>query len=439
MKITHLMLVLTTVLLQPAQAALTLEQSIKKAQNNDWWQIENNHQRQVVTAKTEEAMTLPNPKLSFSTANFPTDTFEFGQEPMTQLKVGLSQSLPRGDTRHIRQQIFQSKNLELGYQQQDRKAMVRLQVTNLWLELSQAQVSIELIEQKRYLFEQLVEAAQSRYTSAFGKTQQQDIISSRLELVKLDDKLQVLKLKKDRALSQLSQWLMSPDKDVRFTDIDISELEIGETISEIQPDYAENLSDETLFEQLLKHPAIMSLNQKIEGKELDIEMSRQQFKPAYSLNASYGYRGTSLQGMDRADFLSLGVVMDFPLFSKSAANARLRASVAQAEAADSHKWLIINKMKASVADSRTRLNNLKKRLTIYQDEILPQLKDKSRVMDRAYANKEVDFDRVSTSKIEELNALLTEIEIKVEINKTINQLNYLFCTIESETEKSDVE
>ena len=41
---------------------------------------------------------LPDPKLRLGALNFPTDSFNRSQEPMTQLLVGLSQAFPRGDT-----------------------------------------------------------------------------------------------------------------------------------------------------------------------------------------------------------------------------------------------------------------------------------------------------------------------------------------------------
>lgn len=41
---------------------------------------------------------LPDPTLRTALANVPTDTFAFGQEPMTQAQVGLRQEIPRGST-----------------------------------------------------------------------------------------------------------------------------------------------------------------------------------------------------------------------------------------------------------------------------------------------------------------------------------------------------
>ena len=44
------------------------------------------------------AGTLPDPKLKLGLMNFPTDTFERDQEPMTQIQLGVVQMFPSGDT-----------------------------------------------------------------------------------------------------------------------------------------------------------------------------------------------------------------------------------------------------------------------------------------------------------------------------------------------------
>ncbi|RLC97036.1 MAG: transporter, partial [Chloroflexi bacterium] len=51
--------------------------------------------------------TLPDPKLRLGAVNVPVDTFDFEQEQMTQLKVGIVQSFPRGDVLSIKQKQSQ--------------------------------------------------------------------------------------------------------------------------------------------------------------------------------------------------------------------------------------------------------------------------------------------------------------------------------------------
>ena len=45
---------------------------------------------------------IVDPKITATAQNFPVDTFSFGQEAMTQLRLGVHQDLPSGHTRQIR-------------------------------------------------------------------------------------------------------------------------------------------------------------------------------------------------------------------------------------------------------------------------------------------------------------------------------------------------
>jgi hypothetical protein len=50
---------------------------------------------------------LPDPKVSLGIMNLPTDTWDLDQEGMTQLKVGVSQMFPRGDSLEIKKDQLQ--------------------------------------------------------------------------------------------------------------------------------------------------------------------------------------------------------------------------------------------------------------------------------------------------------------------------------------------
>jgi len=47
---------------------------------------------------------LPDPKFRFGLMNFPVDTFNRDQEPMTQIQFGMQQQFPRGDSLDIKSQ-----------------------------------------------------------------------------------------------------------------------------------------------------------------------------------------------------------------------------------------------------------------------------------------------------------------------------------------------
>lgn len=83
---------------QDQTGKLTLEAAIAQAIASDPWLNGSRYREDALTSESISASTLPDPKVSLMAANFPTDSFDINQEPMTQLTVGVSQMFPRGDS-----------------------------------------------------------------------------------------------------------------------------------------------------------------------------------------------------------------------------------------------------------------------------------------------------------------------------------------------------
>ena len=82
--------------LMPGKSFLRLETAVRQAQLNDPWLAGNRHSQDAVESLSVAAGTYPDPKMTLSLVNLATDSFDFNQEAMTQLKVGVSQMFPPG-------------------------------------------------------------------------------------------------------------------------------------------------------------------------------------------------------------------------------------------------------------------------------------------------------------------------------------------------------
>ena len=85
-------------------APLSFEKAVRTAQQNDPWLMGSLHKQRAIESMSTAVNTLPDPKMSITLANLPTNGFDFSQEAMTQAKVGISQMFPRGDTLGVRSQ-----------------------------------------------------------------------------------------------------------------------------------------------------------------------------------------------------------------------------------------------------------------------------------------------------------------------------------------------
>ena len=382
--------------------------------------------------------TLPDPKISIGLANLPTDGFDFGQEGMTQAKIGIAQMFPRGDTLDIKSQQLRIQSEAFPFQRQDREAKVAVTVGSLWLDAYRVQQSIALIEKNRSLFEQLADIAEASYSSAVGKTRQQDIVRAQLELTKLEDRLEKLGQQKNRFEGMLSQWLtkFSTGNDsveaTLISDFSLHNIVLSQQIPQI--DLINNnlvstqnwLKPEELVHYFTNHPSVVAVDKKVSATKTGIKLAELQYQPEWGVSASYGYRADDPMGKSRADLFSVGVTFDLPLFTEDRQDKEVQSAIFQTEAVKTEKLLLLRQLLGSYSSAKGRLKRLKDRQNLYTSKLLPQIHDQAEASLTAYTNDDGDFAEVVRSRIAVLNAEIDELTLNVEEQKILLELNYLF-------------
>lgn len=429
----------------------SFNRTVTTAQKNDPWLTGNKHQQQAIEAMSNAASTLPDPKMSVALANLPTDGFDFSQEGMTQLKVGITQRFPRGDSLTIKNQQLRIQSEAYPFQRSDREAKVAVTVGSLWLDAYNVQQSIILIEQNRSLFEQLADVAQASYSSTLGKTRQQDIVRAQLELTQLDDRLDSLAQQKNTYLGMLSQWLstafLANTTQVNMSEVgQLQNMKLARQLPQLgllhkdlihsgsaRANFKSNglsnnhwLSVAELTQIFVKHPAIIALDKKILATKTGINLAEQAYQPEWAINASYGYRDDDARGNNRADLFSVGVTFDLPLFTDNRQDMTVKSAVSATEAVKTEKILLLRQLLGAFSSAQGRLSRLNNRKTLYQTRLLPQIHDQAEASLTAYTNDDGDFSEVVRSRIAVLNAEIEQLKIAVEQQKIILELNYLF-------------
>jgi len=418
---------------------LTIEQAIKSAQRNDPWLTGSIHKQRSMESMSIAVNTLPDPKVSINLANLPTDGFDFGQEGMTQAKVGIAQIFPRGDSLDIKSQQLRIQSEAFPYQRQDRAAKVAVTVGSLWLDAYRVQQSIALIEKNRSIFEQLADVAQASYSSGLGKTRQQDIIRAQLELTRLDDRLDKLGQQKNRFEGMLFQWLMtfSTENDARqsttlLTLFSLHNMVLSQQLPELDLLNADLvyrtswLKAEDLVHYFSRHPSIVAIDKKVSATKTGIELAKQKYQPEWGVSASYGYRADDPMGRSRADLFSVGLTFDLPLFTENRQDKEVQSAIYKTEAVKTEKLLLLRQLLGSYSSAKGRLLRLKDRQNRYKLKLIPQIHDQEEASLTAYTNDDGDFSEVVRSRIAVLNAEIDQLIINVEEQKLLLELNYLF-------------
>jgi outer membrane protein TolC len=422
-----------------ANTPLSFEKAIRAAQINDPWLTGNVHKQRSIESMSIAVNTLPDPKVTIGLANLPTNGFDFGQEGMTQAKVGVSQMFPRGDTLNIKSQQLKTQSEAFPYQRKDRESKVAVTVGSLWLDAYQVQQSIALIESNRSLFEQLADVAEASYSSALGKTRQQDIVRAQLELTRLEDRLDQLEQQKNRYEGMLAQWIttFSAETSAEYeaplgSDFTLHNIVLNQVLPQIEllnSDlvYKESWhKPEELVSHFSNHPSVVAIEKKVNASKAGIKLAKQKYKPEWAVNASYGYRGDDPMGASRADLFSVGVTFDLPLFTENRQDKEVQSAISETEAVKTEKLLLLRQLLGTYSSAKGRLLRLIDRQNLYKTKLLPQIYDQAEASLTAYTNDDGDFSEVVRSRIAVLNAEIDELTLNVEEQKIRLELNYLF-------------
>jgi len=352
---------------------------------------------------------LPDPKLKFSLFNFPTDTFSRTQEPITQLRFGLQQTVPRGDTLEFKSKRTSSKASSVRAKNDDEELKLRRDVRKYWFETWYWVKAEQIVRKDIELFKQLVDITESQY--AAGKQNQQDVLRAELEMGLLDDRLTHIQQQQEAARAELSKWLGRDAE--RHLPRELPELPILPTRTEIES-------------ALSRHPALRIFQAKIDMNRHSVSIAREAYKPAWTLGVDYGARGgNNPDGSERADFLAATVVLDLPIFTDKRQDRRLaaaqrRASAAQLELDDKY-----NAMQSMLSRDHVTWTRLSQRLDRYRNTLVEQARSNSEASLLAYQNDATDFATLMRAKIIELNTHLKALRIHTNYAKAHAHLLYL--------------
>ncbi|MBK1874487.1 TolC family protein [Marinobacter sp. 1-3A] len=398
-----------------AEPRLALDDAIDIAIRGDPWSAQSIQLQRALLDESVAAGALPDPRITLGAANLPTDTFDTGQEGMTQATIGFSQRFPRGNSRSLardkKKELAESQTFQRG----NREDLIVRSVTYLWLELWKTQESVRLVESNRGLFEQLADVAEAGYTSTMNGSRQQDIIRASLELTRLDDRLTALHSQMETAQEELGEWVGT----------DTFRLQVSERIP---PNLLARLPYPALDvsnNSVITHASIRATDQLIDAGSIDVELARQAYKPEWTVSAQYGYRDQAPNGQDRADLFSIGIGFDLPIFTGNRQDRTVSAAIARVEAAKSDRMLQVRRIRAEGRAAAARVNRLDERIMLYQQTLLPQMAEQANAALSAYNNDDGDFAEAVRARIAELNTQVDFIQMTAERAKNLATFRYL--------------
>ena len=395
------------VVLATSSIPLSLQEAEKLAIEGDAKSSEIRLKSEALQEGSVAAGTLPDPKLKLGLSNFPTDTFDREQEPMTQIQVGVVQLFPRGKTLELQSsRMGDDAKGELARAEAQRRNILQ-QVRISWLDVYYWQNAAEVVAKNRKLFNQLVNTTQSLY--AVGRRKQEDVLQAELELGLLDDRQ-----------TQVT------------TMVEVSRANLGKLIGSQAADrplYKEFPSLPTVVNQenksarLNQHPLLQFEQARISASQKNVEIARQAYKPEWALDVTYGFRdGYNPDGTDRADLLSAMVLMDMPLFTGNRQDKTLSASKLTHQAALYSRDDRLRELNKLWEASYAEWSRLGERLRLFETSLVNKARINANAALHAYQNDRGDFSSVMRASIMEFETQLRALSMRVEYAKSQTKL-----------------
>jgi len=353
------------------------------------------------TALEERAVVagqLPDPTLRIGLNNFPIDSGGFRTEGMSNAMVGVRQAFPPGKTRSISTRQLQSMSAEMAQNAAARGRDVLMAARVSWLELYFWDRAHALVSESRPFFGDLATATRSLY--AVGRKNQQDLLRAELELSRLDDRLIEIERRRASARAALGEWVGN---------------DADRPIAARLPEWNKVPARAVLRSNLQQHPVIKAADAQIDASVAGVDLASQRSRPGWAVEAGYSYRDGFLpNGQPRSDFISVNVTVGLPFFRKKSIDSTLSAALHDRRAAQESKRQDTRRLTSQLYAEYARWQDLSRRMSLYEDQILGQTEDQARAALVAYQSDSGDFADVMRGYIDDLNARLDHIRLQVE-------------------------
>lgn len=353
---------------------------------------------------------LSDPKLMLGAMNVPVDTFNFSQEPMTQVQVGLMQSFPRGHS--LRYKSLQEKDKSRAEYEKGQTTQVQIlrDVRISWLNLYYWLQAKRIVSAQKKIFRHLVKVTESMLAN--NQAQQKDVIRAQLELTELDNQLIGINQQIDTARAELARWIGAALANRAYPNR--------------LPQWKSPPSV-VKFENIIKHhPELRTDEALIAARNAGVKLAEQQYKPGVAVGLAYGFRQgrDMVNGRRRSDFLTAQVSIDLPLFTHNRQDRTLKASednlVASQEDQMSHYRQLCEELKTQYAAWQQQ----RKSAWLYDKRLIPEANQYAIATMTSYQNAQTDFPTLARAYVRELNTEL--MGLKASVNRNAARVNLLY-------------
>lgn len=376
---------------------ISLEQAVELALDNSLELAGIRAQTDAVRAASSYAGALPDPMLSLNAMNMPTDTFNLSQEPMTQMQLAVSQTLPFPGKRKLRRQAIEHQASASGQMEIERRSAITGDVRIAWWQLLSLDKALQIVDQNKTLMRNFVQIAQTKYKVGSGL--QQDVLLAQLELSRLLDRELRLQGMRRAARARLNSLMNLP-----------ADSAVSLATNSVNTELPEPPAERQLLEQAATDRALIDVQRNlIDAANANLEVARKDRFPDLKLGVGYGFRQgyDAARSTDRSDLLTVMLSINVPIYARS----KQSKAVEQREFEASRQRLVmqdtLREVQAAVSGNLANYLAARDQVSLLDTAIIPQARQTVASMLAGYQVNQVDFLNLVNTQITLYNAQIS--------------------------------
>lgn len=332
------------------------------------------------------AGSLDDPMLGLAILNLPTDSFSFSQEPMTQKQISIGQKIPWFGKLDLRSQRAALTAIRQQAMLDAKRLQLAKQIAVGYYELGFIAKSIEINERLTEIVNQLLQVAETRYST--GRGLQQDVLQAQVELSKLLDEKIILEKRRRTATDRINE-LLNRDRFMIVeppTELELMNLGLN----------AEDLTSRMLQE----NPQLRVKQADIGIAEAEVELAKKDYWPDMDFRVAYGQRDEDRTGRSLPDFVSAQVVMNLPLWQKTRQDPKFEATMKAREAAEKSHQNLLKSLPYQVDALVTDIHETQDNYKLFTEALLLQADQWARSSQSAYEVGTIEFNTMISAHLQ---------------------------------------
>ena len=357
-----------------------------------------------------QASAPDDPRLSLEASNIPVGSPSFSRTPMTGIQIYLRQRVPFPGKLGLKKKIAESREAQAVEEHLERLNQLVAEFKEAVYDYSYTTNAADISRKTISRLKALTKTLEAKY--AVGEVPQQDILKTRVELSKMQERLIQQDKMADILRSRITTLLNRPAK---------TPLEV--VVSEnTLTDFPYGLEELRNVAQHSRH-WLNKADKIIDEAEYQHKLAKKELLPDFDFSAGYRIRSNAIEEpVLGEDFFSAGVSINIPIWTTRKQGKKVEQTRYLITAAKKEKEALEQEINYQVEKLFFEVAQRKAQYELYRSRIVPESESALVSSRRSYEANEVDYLNVITNELDLFQAQLLMHHYYFEHEKKIAEL-----------------